>query len=67
VPALLLRALSGPLKMVQRIALGAKQPIDVAAAFGSEKYRTDLAREVIARANDRRLPEPVPAAAVGAR
>ena len=48
-PAVLLRALSGPLKLVQRLALGAKQPIDVAAAFASERYRTDLAAAVIAR------------------
>jgi predicted dehydrogenase/nucleoside-diphosphate-sugar epimerase len=49
-PAWLLRLLSGPLKLVQRVALGSKQPIDVAAAFASERYRTDLASEVITRA-----------------
>lgn len=50
-PAFLLRALSGPLKLVQRLALGARQPIDVAAAFASERYQTDLAARTIARAS----------------
>jgi predicted dehydrogenase/nucleoside-diphosphate-sugar epimerase len=49
-PAILLRGLSGPLKLLQRVALGAKQPIDVAAAFASERYRTDLAAKTIGRA-----------------
>lgn len=50
VPGLLLRALSGPLKIVQRLALGAAKPIDVYAAFSSEQYDTSLAQAVIARA-----------------
>ena len=50
VPAWLLRLLAGPLKLLQRVALGSKQPIDVAAAFASERYRTELASEVIDRA-----------------
>ncbi|MCC7181499.1 MAG: Gfo/Idh/MocA family oxidoreductase [Acidobacteria bacterium] len=49
-PAVVLRGLSGPLKLVQRLALGSKQPVDVAAAFASERYKTDLAAAVIARA-----------------
>jgi nucleoside-diphosphate-sugar epimerase/predicted dehydrogenase len=49
-PALLLRLLSGPLKLMQRILLGSAKPIDVYAAFASERYRTDLAQDVIARA-----------------
>jgi predicted dehydrogenase/nucleoside-diphosphate-sugar epimerase len=49
-PAWLLRALSGPLKLVQRYGMGAKEPLDVAAAFASEQYVTDLAASVIARA-----------------
>lgn len=49
-PAWLLRAISGPLKLVQRYAMGAKEPLDVAAAFASEKYVTDLAARVIANA-----------------
>jgi hypothetical protein len=49
-PAWLLRALSGPLKPLQRFAMGSKEPVDVAAAFASERYVTDLAAQVIARA-----------------
>lgn len=49
-PSWLLRALSGPLKLVQRVALGSAQPIDVAAAFASERYKTDLAGQAIQRA-----------------
>jgi hypothetical protein len=52
-PAWLLRLLSGPLKLVQRIVLKIKEPLDVAAAFASERYRSDLAAEVIARARER--------------
>lgn len=51
-PAWLLRLLSGPLKLLQRVALGSKQPIDVAAAFASERYRTELASQVINRAGN---------------
>ena len=50
-PSWLLRLLSGPMKLVQRVALGSKQPIDVAAAFASERYRTELASAVIQRAD----------------
>jgi predicted dehydrogenase/nucleoside-diphosphate-sugar epimerase len=50
VPAVLLRLMSGPLKLVQRVALGAKEPLDVYAAFASEPYRTDVAAQVIAAA-----------------
>ncbi|MDH4063544.1 MAG: Gfo/Idh/MocA family oxidoreductase [Acidobacteriota bacterium] len=49
-PGWLLRAMSGPLKLIQRLALGSTEPIDVAAAFASERYQTDLAASVIARA-----------------
>ena len=52
IPALLLRALSGPLKLVQRVVLGSSQPVDVAAAFASEQYQTGLAARTIARAGD---------------
>ena len=30
--------------------MGSKEPVDVAAAFASERYRTDLAARVIAAA-----------------
>jgi hypothetical protein len=67
VPAWLMRALSGPLKLVQRLAFGSRQPIDVAAAFGSERYRTDLAEQVIRRSTDQRAQEAVTPVTVGAR
>jgi hypothetical protein len=35
------------------MALGSKEPVDVAAAFASERYQTDLAAQVIARAGHR--------------
>lgn len=50
-PAWFLRMLSGPLRLVQRVALGSKAPVDVAAAFASERYVTDLAAQVIRRAD----------------
>jgi predicted dehydrogenase/nucleoside-diphosphate-sugar epimerase len=50
-PGWLLRMLSAPLKLAQRIALGSKEPVDVAAAFASERYTTALAAQVIARAD----------------
>jgi len=49
-PAPVLRALSGPLRLVQRVALGSKEPVDVYSAFASERYRTSLAATVIAGA-----------------
>ena len=49
-PAWLLRILSGPLKLVQRLALGSKEPIDVYSAFASNRYKTDLAAAMIQRA-----------------
>jgi nucleoside-diphosphate-sugar epimerase len=57
IPAILLRVLSGPLKLVQRIAFDAKQPVDVAAAFGTERYRTELARRVIGQAAQPTTPD----------
>jgi len=49
-PAWLLRLMSGPLKLVQRWLMHSSQPLDVYAAFASERYRTDLAARVIERA-----------------
>lgn len=49
-PSWLLRALSVPMRLGQKLLLGSAQPIDVAAAFASERYRTDLAKSVIDRA-----------------
>lgn len=59
IPGILLRMLAGPLKLVQRLALGSKQPIDVAAAFGSERYQTDLARQVIGQSGQTSEPASV--------
>jgi nucleoside-diphosphate-sugar epimerase len=50
-PAGLVRLLSGPAKLAQRLMLGSQKPIDVYAAFASEIYRTDLAAAAIARAD----------------
>jgi predicted dehydrogenase/nucleoside-diphosphate-sugar epimerase len=49
-PAIMLRLMSPPMKLMQRIVFRGKKPIDVYAAFASEKYRIDLAAEVIAKA-----------------
>ena len=51
-PAWLLRLLSGPMKLLQRYGLGSKEPLDVAAAFASERYQTSLAEWAIKRAGD---------------
>lgn len=56
IPAWLLRAVSGVAKVGQRV-MGSKQPVDVAAAFASERYDTSLAGQVIERA---RRPSPPP-------
>ncbi len=56
-PGWLLRALGGPLKLMQRVALGSKQPVDVYAAFASERYRTDVAAQVIGRAGASSVPD----------
>ena len=60
VPAILLRTLSPFLKLLQRM-LTKGTPIDVYAAFAAERYRTDLAASVIARASALRPPEPAAA------
>lgn len=58
-PGWLLRLLSGPLKLMQRYAMGSAQPIDIYAAFASERYRTDVAASVIARAGASSIKPPV--------
>jgi predicted dehydrogenase/nucleoside-diphosphate-sugar epimerase len=70
IPAWLLRVLAGPLKLLQRVVLGSQEPVDVAAAFASERYVTGLAADVIARAEMRtasplRQEDPTVLAAVG--
>jgi predicted dehydrogenase/NAD(P)-dependent dehydrogenase (short-subunit alcohol dehydrogenase family) len=60
-PAIVLRTLSPILKIVQRL-LTKGTPIDVYAAFAAERYRTDLAAAVIARASQ---PKPAAVTPVG--
>ena len=52
-PAWLLSALSPCLVLAQKLLLGSKKPIDIAAAFASERYDTTLAAQVVARAKQR--------------
>lgn len=53
IPAFVLRLANGPAKLAQRLLLGTKAPIDVYAAFSSERYDTGLAAQVIERAGHR--------------
>ena len=55
-PALLLRMLSGPAKLAQRWLMGASKPIDLYAAFSSERYQPDVAAGVIAKAKNSAIP-----------
>ncbi|MEQ1794897.1 MAG: NAD-dependent epimerase/dehydratase family protein, partial [Nitrospira sp.] len=49
-PSLVLSVLSPILILLQRIVLRGKPPIDIAAAFASERYNTALAGQVVERA-----------------
>ncbi len=49
IPAIGLRLMNPLLNLMQRLILGLKQPLDVASAFSSPTYNTDLAAGVIAR------------------
>jgi predicted dehydrogenase/nucleoside-diphosphate-sugar epimerase len=55
-PALLLRMLSGPARLAQRWLMGASKPIDLYAAFSSERYQPDVAAAVIAKAKNSAVP-----------
>jgi nucleoside-diphosphate-sugar epimerase len=57
-PAVLLRMLSGPAKLAQRWLMGASKPIDLYAAFSSERYQPDIAAAVIAKAKTSAVPAP---------
>ncbi len=46
VPATLVRILSPFLKLLQRVVFGSKKPVDVYAAFASERYDTSKAAEL---------------------
>lgn len=50
IPDIVLRLVNGPAKVAQRFLLGSETPIDIHSAFASERYRTELAAEVIKRA-----------------
>jgi predicted dehydrogenase/nucleoside-diphosphate-sugar epimerase len=50
IPAIALSLLSPVLILLQRIILRGKTPIDIAAAFSSERYDTTVAAQVIQRA-----------------
>ncbi len=62
-PGWLLRAISGPLKLVQRYGMGSKAPVDIAAAFAGERYDAALAARVIAAAGPPAASRPQAAAA----
>ena len=49
-PAWLLRLLSGPLKLAQRYAMGMSKPLDIYAAFSSERYNPTIAVAAITKA-----------------
>jgi nucleoside-diphosphate-sugar epimerase len=55
-PSLLLRMLSAPAKLAQRWLMGASKPLDLYAAFSSERYKPDLAGSVIAKAKHSAVP-----------
>jgi predicted dehydrogenase/nucleoside-diphosphate-sugar epimerase len=55
-PALLLRMLSAPAKWAQRWLMGRSRPVDLYAAFSSERYKPDVAASVIARAKQSARP-----------
>jgi predicted dehydrogenase/nucleoside-diphosphate-sugar epimerase len=48
-PMWFLRVISPPLKLVQRL-MGSKAPLDIASAFTSPRYRTELSAQAIAKA-----------------
>ena len=55
-PSLLLRMLSAPAKLAQKWLMGATKPIDLYAAFSSERYQPDVAAAVIAKAKHSAVP-----------
>lgn len=55
-PSPLLRMLSIPAKLAQRWLMGASKPVDVYAAFSSERYKPDIATSVIAKAGRSAVP-----------
>lgn len=51
-PGFILSFLSPVLILLQRILLRGKTPVDIAAAFASERYDTALAKEMVRRAHE---------------
>ncbi len=52
VPATFVRLLSPLLKLVQRVVFGSKKPVDVYAAFASERYDTSRAAALARKVHD---------------
>ena len=50
-PSIILRALSPPLKLLQRLLLPGRKPVDIYSAFASETYDTTLAAKIIHRSS----------------
>ena len=48
-PFFILRVLSPGLKLLQRVLRPGQKPLDIYAAFASERYKSDLAAEIIER------------------
>jgi hypothetical protein len=55
VPGFFVKTISPPLKLLQKILMPGKKPIDIYSAFSSEKYCTDLAKKVISLLDSERL------------
>jgi nucleoside-diphosphate-sugar epimerase len=53
IPGFLVTTISGILFFLQKAISPGRQPLSIAQAFSSENYRTDLAAEIIAKANQR--------------
>ena len=57
IPMVVLRVLSPPLKLAQRLLLGAKEPLDIASAFSSPTYSSSLPPAPL-RGREASLPPP---------
>jgi len=47
IPFFILRAMSPPLKLLQRMLLPGRKPVDIYSAFTSETYEATLAAKII--------------------
>jgi len=57
VPGFLVKSISPPMKLLQKILMPGRKPIDIYSAFSSENYGIDLARKVISLADPRSTQE----------